>query len=267
MKLTLNDRGLASRVYPPRGVASTERYSLIPPVYEEAKAVDSTGPDGIYVCEFNRKSVANEVGVGAGLSATDRVLTQSGGIPAAVDGWRQLGNGDTFTCTTNFLDDICHSTNGFTLAWKTKDWAYINNVADMGDRYGANGGWLAFGQAGYTNPHRFSGTFGASQGGYCYTAGTDVYPEEIGDLGEIYVVLSYDPINKGMLYGFSYGACPKTMADFDYLYFGSKFDFNVTVPYANMTWGVSTYVCGTGGDIDIKIGGFMAARKPCFVKN
>lgn len=67
------------------------------------------------VCEMTGGASTNETAVGGGLSGSDLVFTQSGGIAAASGGYRALSAGQYFTCAQAVLDLL--SGDEWSLLW------------------------------------------------------------------------------------------------------------------------------------------------------
>ena len=116
------------------------KFIYAPPPPTEAGADENT-----FVCEFNGGLWANEVGVGGGLSAADRTLTQVGGVAAAVNGWRTMtAANQRFTATTGLLNWAFQSSAGWSLLLKCRNADYTAGMDNLFYVGGANAGDYMF---------------------------------------------------------------------------------------------------------------------------
>lgn len=164
-----------------------------------------------YVCNFVGGLAQNEVGVAGanlGISGADLVLTQTGSVPAAVDGWRSLTGPQAFTLTAGLLNSVCTSPVGFSILWHLKNFENpeVQQFLFAIQADGAPGGSPYI----YSFSQRFSCGIGGST---VYNSSGVVTPiNNIPENGEGYLLLSYDPTVEFVFLGLSAGESQPTKA-------------------------------------------------------
>jgi len=111
-------------------ITSLLGHSLAVPWDEwDESSEQSLATSNIYCCFFeNPTTGGNETGVGGGISGNGLILTQSGNVPGAVNGYRSLNGTDQFFYATQSIMNLFVNQSYWTLILKIKD--FVTNASD-----------------------------------------------------------------------------------------------------------------------------------------
>lgn len=94
----------------------------------------SLANDDIFVCFFDAGGIGDDdIGVGGGLSGASLVVTESGNVPAASAGYRQLttASNQYFTWTQAAIESLIKNQAEWTIVLKIKDWSTVASASDV----------------------------------------------------------------------------------------------------------------------------------------
>jgi hypothetical protein len=264
------------RSFPDRSMDGKYRFRALP--ITEALA-DSNN----FVCEFVGGSSANETGVGGGISGADLVLTQMGGIAAAVNGARTVAAaaGKGFTAPYGLIDPFARNAAGFSGLFRFRNIsAAVGELFAWGYYGGKNAGGGGFSMFFYANEKQGSQVSASviNEAGDVMSAGVPYGngPVVIPPNTDLSLLISFDYTTRLTFWGIGLGdKQPVDLSGFTAFSLMPPMTTGFTPPAAaftgyspydsQATWGTSNCIVGTPNAPSVKSFG-MDIKSVSFAK-